>query len=83
MAAGGVIFNPWVNIITCVVITLALGVAAVFSGNVAVDIVNGPAYEGQGLDIVGVIIGAVVLGIATIVMIFATILVVRYWMKHD
>lgn len=80
---GGVIFNPWVNISACVILTVALAwVSLWLFTTVYTDVTSASPYPDQPLDAVGVMIGAVFLGIAAIILAGCTIFVIRWWARR-
>ncbi|MGM7679127.1 hypothetical protein [Microbacterium sp. A94] len=80
---GGVIFNPWVNITASVIITAGLGWLTVWFWGLWREVIDAPAYEDQGLDIAGVLIGVVFAGLATIALFVVTIWLVVWWAKRS
>lgn len=79
---GGVIFNPWVNIPVCILTTLGLAWATWRAVTVYVDVSAAAPYPDQGLDVVGTIIGAVTLGLATVALFACTIYVIIWWAQR-
>lgn len=76
---GGVIFSPWVNIPACILTTLGLAWATWRVVTMYVDVSAAAPYPDQGLDVVGTIIGAVTLGLATVALSACTIYVIIWW----
>ena len=78
----GVIFNPWVNIVASLVCTIGIGWMTVRFWGLFRELVAAPAYEDQGLDVVGTLIGVVVGGLVTVALFVVTIGVVVWWAKR-
>lgn len=79
---GGVFFNPWVNIAACTVATIGLALATWWVTTQYLDVSGSAPYPDQGLDEAGTLIGAVVLGLATIVLFVCTIFTIRWWSRR-
>lgn len=78
---GGVVFNPWVNIVTCVVITLGSGAMTLWFTSMLLDTVQALPYPDQGLDTVGGLIGVIVMGLVTLVLVGVTIFTIIWWAR--
>lgn len=78
----GVIFNPWINIPVCIVGTILLAAATVWCLKMYADVSVKPAYEDQGLDVIGAVIGVIAFGLATIAMFIATIWTIVWWARR-
>lgn len=79
--SGGVLFNPWVNIPVCIVIALGCGAVTYWMSTMLGDVWDAPPYEDQGLDIIGGLIGVVVMGLVTLTMVGVAIFTVRWWAR--
>ncbi len=80
---GGVLFNPWVNVSASLVLTVGLGWMTAWFWGMLTDVVDAPAYEDQGLDIAGGIIGVTFGGLATIALFVVTIWVIVWWARRS
>ena len=78
----GAIFNPWVNIPACIILTLVLAGATWWAIAHYVEVSSAPPYPDQGLDTAGLVIGATALGVATLGLFVSTILTIRWWSKR-
>lgn len=78
----GVIFNPWVNIPACIVCTIGLAWVTWWLIAQYAEVAASAPHPDQGLDEAGMIIGIVVLGLATIAVFACTILTVRWWARR-
>lgn len=78
----GAVFNPWVNIPLCVLLTLGAGAATVWLAGLFVELGDKPEYPDQGLDIVGALIGLIVGAITTVVLLIVTIFTIRWWIRN-
>lgn len=80
---GGFLFNPWLNVSVCLILTLGLGwLTSVFWGW-WMDAINAPAYGDRDIDIIGGFIGVVVAGLATLALFVVTIWVIAWWIKSN
>lgn len=79
---GGAVFNPWLNILISASCTLGLGWMTVWFWGMWQDAINAPAYEDQGLDIVGGLIGVAFASLATVALFAVTIWLIFWWMKR-
>ena len=79
---GGIVFNPWVNTAASLICTIGLGWMTLYFWGIFQEVQAAPAYPDQGLDLIGVIIGLAVGGLATIALFFVTIFVVIWWAKR-
>ena len=75
----GGIFNPWINIPVSILFTLGCGALTVWFAALLMDTLDAPAYEDQGLDIVGAAIGTVAMALVTIALVAVTVFVIRWW----
>lgn len=80
---GGVLFNPWANISASLILTVGMGWMTAWFWGMLMDLIDAPAYEDQGLDIAGVIIGVAACGLATIALFIVTIWVIIWWAKRS
>lgn len=80
---GGVIFNPWVNVLTSLAFTVGAGWMTAWFWGMWMDSIDAPAYEDQGLDIVGGFIGVAFGGLVTIVLLIVTIWLIVWWTKRS
>lgn len=79
---GGAIFNPWVNIPACVILTIGLGWLTLWMLSMYIEVTESAPYPDQPLDAAGVMIGAIFLGLATIVLFACTIFVIVWWARR-
>ena len=79
---GGAIFNPWINIPACIIITLALGAVTWWAFDAYLHVRASDPYADQQLDVVGTLIGVVCFGLSTIALLVATIFTIRWWAKR-
>lgn len=79
--SGGVVFNPWVNIPVCIVIALGCGAVTYWMSTMLGAAWEAPPYEDQNLDILGGLIGVVVMGLVTLTMVGVTIFTIRWWAR--
>lgn len=78
---GGAIFNPWVNIPVSILFTLGCGALTVWFASLWRDTMAAPSHPDQVLDIVGVGIGTVAMGLVTLALVGVTIFVIRWWRR--
>ena len=78
----GVVFNPWVNISTCILLTIVAGAATVWMTGIFVELSEKPDYPDQGLDIIGALIGLLAAAATTLCMVIATIVTIRWWIRN-
>lgn len=79
---GGIVFNPWVNISVSALLTIALAWMTVWFWGLWTDVVAAPAYEDQGLDSAGALIGVVVVALVAVVLFVVTIWLVIWWARR-
>lgn len=79
--SGGVLFNPWVNITVCVLFVLGCGAVTYWMFGLLSEAWNAPPYVDQNLDILGGLIGVVMMGLVTLTMVVLTIFVIRWWAR--
>lgn len=79
--SGGVIFNPWINIIACIALTAGCGAVTYWMSTLLGAAWDAPPYEDQNLDILGGLIGVVMMGLVTLVMVAVTIFTIRWWAR--
>lgn len=80
---GGVIFNPWVNVPSSLILTAGLAAMTVWFWQLWSDVREAPPYEDQGLDVAGAFIGVAFGGLATIALFAVTIWLVVWWAKRS
>lgn len=78
---GGVVFNPWVNITVSVVVTIGSGAMTAWMTSMMLSTLDAAPYLDQGLDVVGTVIGVIVTGLVTLVLIGVTVFTIVWWAR--
>lgn len=79
---GGVLFNPWVNIPLTILLTIGAGVLTAYMAVLLAETRQAPPYPDQGLDVVGVTVGLVFVGLATLALCGASVYVIVWWRRR-